>query len=307
MSHAGIEALKTIIIFVESGKAVIKIQEELVETLKKEQYTDIEKHSSLSFHQKNQMHRAKENIKSIEKNAVCFVHSIDDLLICCMNTNFSEIKECLAQNDLNPLQKFMNSMDEYLNKIVMEHESFHAECQTGIRECIAAAEECNKLQALQKKKKNTSKATSRAGVTPSAALIIAGIFPLGIGTAIARPLLAGSSAGSVTGSATAGVITVGSATAGVIRVASGCFNKFAVAESMFRSYSKKLTSATSLAMDMKEKVDRVHKEVKRFENSRRPLLYLDSHSYSSLCEVLDKLYEVSSPHRSATEKQSISS
>ena len=132
---------------------------------------DIQGLNCESYSKHIQIYDVKVSIRSVADSVVEFVDSVDDLFYYCMKTNFLEIKENAAEDNLNPLQKFVALMDDYLKKIGYKYESFRTDCNNAMRECNAAAERCCKLQAEANTKKNASRVI---GGTATAATIVGG-------------------------------------------------------------------------------------------------------------------------------------
>lgn len=273
------------------SEVVLTSLKEFVETLKKELKgicADVENIKYESYCKEIQIHDVKDSINSVANSALKFVDSVDDLFYYCMKTDFSEIKKNAAKNDMVPLQKFVALMDKYLQQIGVKYDLFCDDCKTAMKKCGAAAERCYKLQAKANTRKNASRAiggtvTTAAIVGGTVASIVAGVFTFGIGTAIGLPLTA---AASVTAGAVTHVVA----------------EDFAKMEDVFRRYSGKFSLLLSLALDIKENAASVHREVEKYENSHRPLQYIDVHNYSSICATLDKLYSLSSQNRQTTEE-----
>ena len=247
---------------------------------------DIERLNYEKYRKVTQTQDVAQSIRSVANSAVLFVDSVDDLYYYCRETNFSEIKASAYNNDLNLLLKFVAFMDGFLISIGIKYESFRADCRTAIKECNAAADRCCRLQAEARTRRNATRviggvATTAITVGGTAASILAGVFTLGIGTAIGLPLTAAASA-------TAGAVTH------VVE------KEFAGAEGVFREYSHNFSSLTSLAIDINDRAAQVHREVVRFDNSHRSLRYVDHHTYHSICTVLDRLYELAREYRPAT-------
>ena len=274
------------------NEAILTVLREFVGTLRNELSNvcaGIENINGESYCRKIQIYDVKDSIKSVADSAEVFVDSVDDLYYYCMTTNFSEIKEDSAKGKMEPLLNFIVLMDKYLQQIGIKYQSFRTDCRTAMRECGAAAERCCRLQAEANTKKNVSRviggtATTATIVGGTIASVVAGVFTLGIGTAIGLPITA------------AAATTVGTVTHLVAE-------DYAKMEDVFRSYSTKFSSLLSLAIDIKDKAAFAHREIQRFENSHRPLLYLHNYiSYDSICAMLDKLYNLSSRNRQATEE-----
>ena len=247
---------------------------------------DIERLNHEKYRKVSEIQEVTQSIRSVANSAVLFVDSVDDLYYYCMKTNFSEIKASAYNKDLNPLLKFVALMDGFLKSIGIKYESFQADCRTAIKECNAAADRCCRLQAEARTRRDATRiiggvATATTIVGGTAASIIAGVFTLGIGTAIGLPLTAAAS------------FTAGAATHVVSE-------EFAGSERVFRKYSHKFSSLTSLALDINDRAAQVHREVERFDNSQISLHCLDHHTYHSICTVLDRLYELAREYRPAT-------
>ena len=280
-------AMAALLPIIEST-VVIEELKEFVDTLRTHLdniCADIQKITGERYCKEIQIYDVKVSIKSVADSAVLFVDSVDNLFYYCMETDFSEIKKNAAENNMVPLQKFVALMDEYLKQIGTKYESFRSDCKTAKRECCAAAERCYKLRAEANTKKNASRViggtvTSATIVGGTVASIVAGVFTLGIGTAVGLPLTAAAS------------VTAGTVTHFVAK-------DYAKAENVFRRFSTKFNSL-SLALEIKDKAASVHREIERYENSYRPLQYMHDHIYSSLCTTLDRLYSLSSTNRQAT-------
>ena len=279
------------IVKMAENENVLAILKDFVKALRKELSNicaDIEKIKGESYCGEIQVYLVKDSIKSVAESAEAFVDSVDDFYYYCKKTKFSEIKKSVAQGDMVPLKQFVALMGNYLKKIGTKYQSFCTDCTTAMRECGAAAERCCRLQAEANTKKNVSRviggtATTATIIGGTIASVVAGVFTLGIGTAIGLPI-------TVVASVTAGTVTHLVA------------EDYAKMEDVFRSYSTKFSSLLSLAIDIKSEADSACRKVERFENNYSLLEYSNEYSYDSICDILDKLYNLSSKNRETTEE-----
>ena len=112
------------------------------------------------------------------------------------------------------------------------------------------------------------------------ASVAAGVFTMGIGTIV------GVTATAASAGATAAV------SAGTVGVTCYVASKFSKAEIKFRGFRDKFLFLKSQIFEIDRLANRAKGQVGSYARSLNSLEYVDKHSYKSVCDTLDRLYEI---------------
>lgn len=226
---------------------------------------------------------AKESFKEVADAGHKYLDSIDDFFYYGKNTDFESIIRDIRDSDGKSLNQFLHKMDTWLNNIGIAYEDYIEKCDNAFRQCTECAESCAYHQAKARSNKNKARVVGgtasalafAGGITGVAASVFAGIFTLGLGTAIGLSITA------------AGVgTTVGVGAAVVTGITA---HEFGNAEASFRSMGSDFRELARQAFELKHQFDDIKEVVNEYERNHSFVCIFDLNEKNLFCSALESM------------------
>jgi len=234
----------------------------------------------------------KQDVKRAANSAYVFVDSVDDIYYYGQKTDeIKRIQSKLRNGNSVPLESYISEMEERFANVGRKYQQFIEHCQKAQNSARRTADECRELQNSANLKKNATRAvggTATAGIAVGGTIasIVAGVFTLGIGTAIGIPLT---------------VAATGVSAAATHFIA----EEFADAERKFRSTSERFERLSSRAFSLHDAVNNLYVTVEHCESNysvfKRRYTQSDINSLirllNDMLDLCKEMYSESSKYR----------